>query len=115
MRESAPERWLAILESLASDPSNAHLFPGVVMQSGLTDDAAKILYGLALSGAMAPEYLQGFIFGREVANLSKPVFHQWMELLLQSGTQRALIAALRLLDSYYADNESPKHVDVEPR
>ena len=60
---------------------------------------------------MAPEYLQGFIFGREVANLSKPVFRQWMELLLQSGTQRALIAALRLLHSYYADNESPKDVD----
>jgi hypothetical protein len=112
MHENAPEQWLSTLESLASDPSNAHFFPGVVMQSGLTDDAAKILCRLAHTGAMAPEYLQGFIFGREVANLSTPMFHQWMDLLLQSGTQRALIAALRLLHFYYAHNDSPK--DVAP-
>ena len=111
MREKAPDRWLSIIESLASDPSNIHLFPGVVMQSGLTDGAANTLYRLANSGAIAAEYLQGFIFGREVAKLSKPMFHQWLELLLRVDTQRALIAALRLLHSYYADNESPRDVD----
>lgn len=112
MRENAPEQWLSLLESLALDPNNAHLFPGVVMQSGLTDDASKILCRLAHIGAMAPEYLQGFIFGREVANLSTREFHKWMDLLLQSGTQRALIAALRLLRAYYAHIESPE--DVAP-
>ena len=113
MHEKAPERRLSILESLASDSSNTHLFPGLVMQSGLTDNTAKILCRLAHTGAMAPEYLQGFIFGREVANLSTPMFQQWMDLLLQSGTQRALSAALRLLGSYYADNELPKDVAVD--
>lgn len=113
MHDSAPDRWLSILERLASDSTNAHLFPGLIMQSGLTDGAADILTRLARSGAMRPEYLQGFSFGREVANLSIVTFRQWVEFLLQSDTQPAVIAALRLLHSYYANSELPKAVPPE--
>ena len=97
MHDADPPRWLAVIEDLSKRTNTKHLFPGVVMQSGLSDEASAILARLVADGDMPAHYLQGFIFGGEVRNLSVAAFQSWIELLLRDQSQSAVIAALTLL------------------
>jgi hypothetical protein len=106
MREEDPKRWLSAIERLSEKPETKRLFPGVVMQSGLTDDAAAILSRLVSSKEMPAYYLQGFILGGEIRNLSASAFQAWIDLLLREDDQRAVVAALQLLHHYCLKNEA---------
>ena len=101
IHEVDPKRWLSVIEHLSEGPETKRLFPGVVMQSGLTDDAAVILVRLVRNKDMPPHYLQGFIFGGEIRNLSVTSFQSWIELLLHENDQRAVIVALQLLHHFF--------------
>ena len=105
MHEADSKRWLSALERLSERPETKRLFPGVVMQSGLTDDAAVILSRLVSDKQMPAYYLQGFIFGGEIRNLSVAAFQSWIELLLRQNDQRAAIAALQLLHHFCLKNQ----------
>jgi hypothetical protein len=105
MHEVDQKRWLSAIENLSQRQQTKRLFPGILMQSGLDDDTAAILARLVKDNDMPAHYLQGFIFGGEIRNLSVQAFRSWIELLLREN-QRAVIAALQLLHHYCLDKQT---------
>ena len=93
-------KWLLSIQELSQGPDAERFFPAVLMQSGITDEAATVLSDLVRRGTLPAYYLQGFIFGGEIRNLSPDAFASWISLLLAENDQLATIAALQLLHHY---------------
>ena len=100
MHEGDANHWLELIRSLSENADTKRLFPGIVMQSGLSDEAAEILTRLVKNREMPACYLQGFMFGGEIRNLSNSVFQEWIDLLTKDGEQTSAVAALRLLHHF---------------
>ncbi len=100
VHEADPSHWLSTIKALSELPEAACYFPSVIMQSGLTDEAAEILTGLVQKQVMPGHYLQGFIFGGEISKLSPNKFASWISLLLSRNDRQAAVAALQLLHHY---------------
>jgi hypothetical protein len=100
VHEANPLIWLSTIQQLGKQPEPGRFFPAVLMQSGLTDEAAKVLTDLIRRGEFPAYYLQGFVFGGEIRNLSPDTFTAWIALLLSENDQRATLAALQLMHHY---------------
>lgn len=100
VHESNAPHWLSTVKALSEHPEAVRFFPSIIMQSGLTDEAAEILAGVIQKGVIPGHYLQGFIFGGEIRNLSPNKFASWISLLLSQNDQQAAVAALQLLHYY---------------
>ncbi len=106
VREIEPQHWLSVLEGLSRRQATKRLFPGLVIQSGLTDDVAPVLARLVNDKEMPAHYLRGFVTGGEIRNLSVAAFESWVDLLLCENEQIASISALELLHHYCMHDES---------
>jgi hypothetical protein len=111
LHELDASKWLSIVQELSKGPESKRLFPAVVMQSGLTDEAAAVLTELVRRGEFPAYYLQGFIFGGEIRNLSPNAFALWISLLVAENDQRATIAGLKLLHHY---GKSDRLTEISP-
>jgi len=110
-------RWEALLDQLADDKTLRIFVPELTWRCGLTDRAALRVLSLAKEGAAAISQFQMFSFGSVVSALSEPVFHKWIEFLLENGSRLAVTIALELLDFYYGRGVSarplPKQLTLE--
>jgi hypothetical protein len=100
VHKANPLKWLSIIQQLGKQKQPSRFFPAVLMQSGLTDDAAKVLTDLIRRREFPAYYLQGFVFGGEITKLSPDTFTSWISLLLSENDQQATVAALQLLHHY---------------
>jgi hypothetical protein len=106
--EADPTRWLETVGCLSQRAESIRLFPTILMQSGLNDGAAAVLTDLVKRKEFPAYYLQGFVYGGEIRNLTVGAFASWLNLLLSENDQRASIAALQLLHHYELHDERGK-------
>lgn len=111
VQERDYSHWLSTVKRLSSRSDSELFFPNVVTQSSLTDELADILSGLIEKGVFPAHYLQAFVFGGAIANLSPAKFESWIVLLLAKQEKKSVVVALQLLHYYFLKH---KRVNISP-
>jgi transcriptional regulator with XRE-family HTH domain len=108
MHDADPGRWESVLLSLADTPVLQKQFLDLVINSGMSDAAARKVLELFRSGACDPKRLEGFWFSRRVQQIEESVFLQLIDVLLADGRPDLGGTAVQMFHTYYLqDTQRP--------
>jgi hypothetical protein len=99
--EKDREKWEKELDVLAEDKKLSYWVPELTWRSGMSDEAALRILGLAEKGVIGIEHFQMFGFGSVIKDLSEGVLKKWIEFLLGATNANAASIALDLYHFYY--------------
>jgi hypothetical protein len=99
--ESDRSRWEKQLDELAEDKYLNTWVPEATWRSGMSDQAAIRIIGLAANGTIGFGHFRMFSYGRSLRDVSEEVFQRWIRYLLGVDEIDAIYIALELFHSYY--------------
>lgn len=104
--EQSQQKWEQELDSLIMDGELNLWVPELTWRSGMSDQAALRILGLAEKGIIGIDRFRMFGIGSVIRDLSEDVFKKWIEFLLNSSDTLAISTALDLYHFYYLRKES---------
>jgi len=108
--ETKPNLWERIIFEVSEDPSLWKLLPEMVWRSGMTDNVAKKILGVAKNGGFKIEELRLFSYGGVIRSLSETVFQQWAKFLLKEPSEIGAEILLDLYIFYYVHKQKERAI-----
>ena len=111
MFEKDVQVWQNLVMELAEVVPHIEYWPGLVWRSGMTNEVAQILINLVREGLVKPENLGMFSLGRTSAPISDETFFEWLNTLLNIGTEKSVSTAINLASmSMHGGRKLPREI-----